>query len=300
MSRSFRLCAVTALAAVTVLVAACGERAEPLARDIPPYPVTVAGARERPLILRGPPERVVALAPGVAELAGALGAGRRIVGAPADVVVRGAPRAARVVSPAGLVDVAGVVRLRPDLMLAGEATPADPLDAIADETRAPVYVQPEQSLRDVRQAMLEVALLLGDPPRGRVLAANLLRRIDDVERRADGLAPVPVFLDLGFNTTVPPRSLAADLVRTAGGRPLGTSRAGRPLGDCRVRRLRPAVVLVLDGIARRPFARRRCRGAPRFRGRIVELPADLVLTPGPRVGNALLAVARALHPNAFP
>jgi iron complex transport system substrate-binding protein len=35
-------------------------------------------------------------------------------------------------------------------------------------------------------------------------------------------------------------------------------------------------------------------------GRILELPSDTILRPGPRVVEGLEELARAIHPDAFP
>ena len=64
--------------------------------------------------------------------------------------------------------------------------------------------------------------------------------------------------------------------------------------------LRPAVVLRLVEQTSLSPPRPSFEGCPNGGDiEVAQLPADLVARPGPRVGDALERVARALHPNAF-
>ena len=295
-------CARAALTLLLALAAVgCGERAEPIANLPPQYPVTVRGAGDRPTELARAPERIVALDPGAAELLAALGARRRVVGAPATVAASVVPRAVTVVRPSGQVEVDVVVALEPDLVVATRTT--DPVDVgrVERESGAPVYVQPASSIEDVERAAIELGFLLGEPVTARRLVTSMRRRVTRIEAKVANLERVRVFVDIGFLVTVRDRSLIADLVRRAGGESVaGPKRPPEPFGLCRIARLEPDVFLrdFQHGERRRPrpnFAR--CRTRPRVS--FVQLPAQLVDRAGPRVPDALAAVARALHPDAF-
>lgn len=289
-------------AALAASVSACGERAEPLARELTPYPVTVRGAGERPITLRSAPGRIVALDPGAAELLAALGSGRRIVGAPSGVSLPGAGTVATVVQPSGRIDVDAVVRLDPDFIVATATTDPAPIALVERETGAELYLQPGQSVEDVERAALELGLLVGEPVRARRLVVDLRREIEAVESRVADREPVRVFVDTGFLITVSERSLLGDLVRRARGVSVaGSDPPSDPFRPCRVARLRPDVLLRLLelGDPRRPPSFRGCKGGARRVPRLVQLDAGLVNRPGPRVGEALARIARALHPDAF-
>jgi len=294
-----RASALLALLLASLVAAGCGERAEPLG-GVSAYPVRVTDARGDEIALEERPERIVALAPSVAELAGELGAGERIVGLPAGVTVREAPGAPRVTRPSGLVDVAAVVRLRPDLVLADSSTSADALDTVARRTGAAVYVQPDGSVRDVLRAAHHLGFLLGEPARARLLAASLREELAAVEAAVRARAPVRVFVDMGLLIPPPANSLVADLVRRAGGLPLATGRAGIPAEPCAVVALRPAVVLrVRESVAALPETRVACPRRPNVDVRVERIPDALATRAGPRLAEALDAIARALHPDAF-
>jgi iron complex transport system substrate-binding protein len=295
----------TALAVAVVVAAAlgvgCGERAEPLGDLAQPYPVSVRGAGERPTALKAPPKRIVALDLGSAELLIALGAGERLVGVPAGELPGRPPAAAEVVRAAGQVKVDAVAHARPDLIVATPST--DPVDIARAqrETGAAVYVQPAASIADVRRGAVELGFLLGKAPRARRVAGSIGRKVAQVEDRLVDVEPVAVFVDTGFFITVPKRSLLGDLVARASGRSVAGPNPGpAPFNPCEVLRLRATVLLVVS--AREPRTRATVFGKCKGRGadiRVASLSPALVMRAGPRVGEALEAIARALHPDAF-
>jgi iron complex transport system substrate-binding protein len=292
-----RLSPLVPLACLALLAAGCGERPEPLGAELSPYPVEVQGAGPDPTRLERRPERIVALNPGTAEIVDALGAGRRLVGVPAGVVAADAQQVTR---PSGLVDVAAVVGLEPDLITAAVAASQDDLDRAVRRTRAAVYLEPSGSYAEVVRAVRDLGFLVGEPVAARRLTTGLREQLGAVAGAVGDAEPVPVFVDGGLLVTVEDATLVADIVRRAGGRPVGTDQAGLARDPCDVVALGPALVLRLtDTSATRPPAPRldRCPGGEGVR--IEELPAELVTRAGPRVGEALERVARLLHPDAF-
>jgi iron complex transport system substrate-binding protein len=291
-----------ALVVAALPLAGCGERSEPLGELPQQYPVTVGGGGDRATTLESRPLRVVALDPGSAGLLAALGTGSRLVGVPATARVPRSP--AVVVSPNGQVDVEAVVELEPDLIV---STPAvDQLDVGLAERRsgAALYVQPDTSVDDLLRGTLELGFLVGEPVRARQLAARIRSQVEAVEAKVAGEPTVSVFVDTGFFITIPERSLLGDLIRRAGGRSVAGAAPGPdPFPPARLRELDPDVYVAtsqsrvtLDQL--RADARTAGLAAVRT-GRFTVVPSELVLRPGPRVGRALLRIARALHPDAF-
>ena len=108
---------IATFAAVGLLASGCGQRSEPAGELAQPYPVTVQGADEQPVTLEAQPQRIVALDAGSAELIDALGAGERLVGIPAGLKLTDKKKAAEVVKQTGQIDVARIVKLKPDLIV---------------------------------------------------------------------------------------------------------------------------------------------------------------------------------------
>jgi iron complex transport system substrate-binding protein len=292
-----------AVLAVAFLLAGCGERREPLGELPQAYPVTVSGGGDRVTTVESRPDRIVALDPGPASLVQALGAGSRLVGVPASARV--AANTKVVVSRTGAVDVAAAVRLEPDLIVSTSAV--DQLDAGLAERRsgAALYVQPDSSIEDVLRGAVELGFLVGEPVRARQLVARIKAQVRDVEASVAGENVVGVFVDTGFFITIPEQSLLGDLIRRAGGRSVAGSAPGpEPLTPARLRRLDPDFYLAtsesrvtLQQLRTDP---RTARLAAVREGHFAVLPSELVLRPGPRIGQALERVARTLHPDAFP
>ena len=280
----------------------CGERAEPLGAEVSPFPVTVENADGRLLRVDERPERIVALDPGLAETIAEIGAGDRLVGVPAGFSLARANDATRVVRESGRIDVEDVVALEPDLLV--EASTGDVANAATAqrETGAALYVQPGGAITDVVRTIPELGLLVGAPVEARRLAAAMRRDALAVERAVGTRSPARVFVDTGFFVPPPEPSLAADVVRRAGGESV-TAGEDQPVPEtlCDLPVLEVEVILRLvepdEAPPRRSFARE-CADA--LAGvRFETVPAELVTRPGPRVVDGLRAVARALHPDAF-
>jgi iron complex transport system substrate-binding protein len=286
-----------ALVATAALVVGCGERAEPVGDLSAEYPVAVRGAGDRPTVATTAPERIVALDPGSAELIAALGVAERLVGMPAGVE---GTAATKVVSAVGRVNVDAVVRLDPDLVVGTPST--DPLD-LARATRESggvSYVQPAASVAEVERGALELGFLLDRAPEARRLVARIRRGVAAVEAPIAARKVVPVFVDTGFLITVSDRSLAGDLVRRARGRSVAGPNPGpEPLEPCDVVRLGARVVLAVSSRNEQTPAEEFTSCPNGRRVRTAHVPPDLVLRAGPRIIEALEAVAHALHPDAF-
>jgi len=134
-----------------------------------------------------------------------------------------------------------------------------------------------------------------------------VRKIEDDRRKVErALAKAPavsVFVDTGYFTTVSDQSLAGDLIRIAHGRNVaGSSQGSAPFDLDALRQADPDVyVATSDANVSLADLRKdpRTRGLRAVRrGRFATVDASLLL-PGPRVGDALLAIARLLHPDAF-
>jgi iron complex transport system substrate-binding protein len=282
-----RLSVAVAAAAVVLGATACGERSEPTGATAQLYPVTVQSANDRPVVVARPAERIAVLSRPAEDILRALGAGRRIV--------MGAPM--------NRIDFGTLRRVHPDLIVASEDAGLRELSRAAEVTHAQVYTAPGDSIRQVEHAITQLGLLAGAPVRARAL----VRHIEAKRREADAaLAQAPsvsVFIDTGFFTTVSDQSLIGDIVREAHGTNVaGTQAQSGPVDLADLAQLDPDVYLATSDTGLTIVDLRKNPRTRRLRaireGRFTLADADL-LQPGPRIGEGLLAVARALHPDAF-
>jgi ABC-type Fe3+-hydroxamate transport system substrate-binding protein len=278
-----------ALAASTLLLlgtAACGERSEPTGTSARLYPVTMQSG-DRPLVVTSPAERIAVLDPGPASIIRALGAGSKIVAQPA---------------PAR-IDFDTLRRRQPDLIVAAADTDERDLGRAASLTHADVYTAPGGSIREVERAITQLGLLVDQPIRARSLVRRIERQRQKVRERLAHARRASVFVDTGFFTTVSDQSLIGNLVREAHGRNVvGASPPAGPIKPADLLRLDPAVylatsdsMLTLADLRRNPTIRK-VRAVRTGRFAIVDVG---LLRAGPRIGRALVEIARLLHPNAF-
>jgi iron complex transport system substrate-binding protein len=285
-----RLVAAAAGAAVLALLGtACGERSEPTGATVRLYPVTVAGAGDRPFVAHRAARRIAVLAPGPRAIIQALGARRQIAGAP--------------IRPNGEIRLRRLVQLRPDLIVASAETDDVALSRAAAATRATVYQAPDGSVLEVERAITQLGLLTGRPVEARRLVQRIEERKRLVRQKLAGAPAATVFLDTGLYTTVSDQSLAGDLIRQAGGSNVaGRSPSAGSFDLSELQGLDPDVYLATSESGTSLADLRRDARTKRLtavqEGRFAIIPSSLLL-PGPRIGDGLLRIARLLHPDAF-
>jgi iron complex transport system substrate-binding protein len=266
--------------------AACGERSEPTGRSVALYPLTVQSG-DRPLVITAPAKRIAILDKPDSSILRALGVGRRIVAPP----------------PANRIDFAALRRAHPDLIVASEEANERTLSRAASVTHADVYTTTGDSIRQVEHSITQLGLITSTPVRARALVRHIEAVRRSVDARLRNVAPVSVFVDTGFFTSVSDQSLIGDLIREAHGTNVaGTVAEGSPLDPSDLLKLNPDVYLATSDTGTTLADLRRNPGTRKLRAirtrRFAVADADL-LQPGPRIGEGLREIARLLHPNAF-
>ncbi|PWU20109.1 MAG: hypothetical protein C5B48_12885 [Candidatus Rokuibacteriota bacterium] len=287
MGRLASLAAGAAALAALLAGTGCGERSEPTGTTVPLYPVTVTGAADRPLQVTRAARRIVVLSPWLLEVLDAMGARSQVVGIP--------------VQPNGSILVRRLANLHPDLIVAPASANDVQLSRAAAATHARVYVAPEDSIREVEQAITELGLITGKPVTARKLVHHLESQRQLVDRRLDGAPNVTVFFDTGLLTPASDQSLTADLIREAHGSNVAGETA-HPVEPDDLRSLDPRFFLTASdsGTTFRDLRRNpTLRKLRAVRSHHFGVISPALLDPGPRIGAGLLAVARLLHPDAF-
>jgi iron complex transport system substrate-binding protein len=182
-------------------------------------PVSLADDRGREIRLAAPAQRMVALAPSLAELAFAAGAGGRLVG-----VVRYSdyPPAARglpQVGDAARVDFERVVALKPDLILAWKS--GNPAADVArlESLGYPAFVSEPARLADIPRLLNAIGALAGTLPAARKAAAGFAREIRALRGRYAAARKVRVFYLIWHRPllTVNGAHLISDVITLCGG-----------------------------------------------------------------------------------
>lgn len=254
------------------------------------------------------PSRILSYAPNLTEILFAIGASDRVVGRTR--FCDWPPEAERVPSFGGMLDpdFEKIATLRPDLVLATTVgDPRDKVDAL-ERLGYPVFVTSPQSVEDVIGDIAQIGRVVNETAGAARVVARMRADLARVRRRVQGRPAVRTLVVIWQDPlrTIGPGTFFEDLVQRAGGDPvLGGGGAKYPRLSMEVV-MREAPELILIGRPGEPG-----RGDERFwrqfptlpavrAGRIVSIDIEILSRPGPRITEALLDLARAIHPEAFP
>jgi iron complex transport system substrate-binding protein len=281
------------LLCVLALVAACSPREEAKA----PAPT-----------VKGP--RVVSLVPAVTEMLFAVGAGPQVVGVssfdkvPAEVATR--PRVGALLDP----DVERILSLKPDLVVTYGSQ-----DALHDQlSRAGIatFVYVHGGIGDTLQTFEAIGARTGHEEAGRQAAQLLRAQLTGIRMRVEGRPRPKTLLVFGRDPGAIRNVWASggvgflhELLDVAGADNVCADVARENVQATSELLLTrsPEVIVELQAVARAvesPSPWLAFPGIPAVRsGRVLSLQGDQFVVPGPRLGEAAQALARAIHPEAW-
>lgn len=265
---------------------------------------TVTDDLGRRVTLPHPPRQIISLAPSVTEILFAVGAGGKVAG---DTAYCDWPPAARNLPHVGgpiTPNAEKILALRPDLIiLADQTLPRAQADALAARWRAPVYVTAAATYAQVEKDVAALGALAGSP-RATADALARMRAAQAVVRRAVQERPRPRVFVIVWDKplmTAGGGSFIGDLIRLAGGVNVAEHMGESYPSYSPERLLREQPDVVLTGINRKALDIPGARALRAVQQRhVFAVTGDWTDRPGPRLGLGLLAVAKALHPEAFP
>ena len=245
--------------------------------------------------------RVVTLAPSLAELVFAAGAGDTLVGVSAYSDFPPAVAALPLVGDAFTIDQERLALLRPDLLLAWESgTPTH----VVDELRQAGYrveVIRTRSLDDIAATLVRIGELAGTQQDAREVAAAFTTALQDLADRYRDTESIRVFYQVSKRPlyTVGPDHYASELIALCGGRNVfGDVGELAPAIDVEAVIDRdPEVMLASDTSGSDAFSewdRWPSIAANRYGNRFL-LPADELSRPTPRVLTAGAVICESLQ-----
>ena len=169
--------------------------------------------------LAQPAQRIVTLAPHMAETVFAAGAGEKLVGA---VEYSDYPAAARKVRRVGgysRLDLEIIAALKPDLIIAWQSGNAP---AHIEKLRAlgfPVYVSQPERIEDVASEIERIGRLAGSGRVADPLAAKLRQRLADLRKNYSQRSPVRTFYQIWKQplVTIGGQQIISSVIRLCGG-----------------------------------------------------------------------------------
>jgi len=245
--------------------------------------------------LERPAKRIVTLAPHLAEIAFAAGAGAKLVGV--STFSRHPPEAERlpVVASYGRVDVERLLALRPQLVLAWRSGNSPLQIGRLERLGIPVFVTETRSLADIPRVVRLVGALAGSADSAEARARGLEGEIREIRERHAGERSIAVFLEIWHAPmlTVNGEHLASDALRLCGGHNVfAGAKALTPLiSREQLLAARPDAIITAGFGADAPRAWRGLEPLEAVRrGRVYSIDPDLLYGQGPR----FLEGARAL------
>lgn len=247
-------------------------------------------AAGRLLTLPEPPTRIVSLVPGATETLHALGATHRLV---ARTDYDTASAMAELPSVGGGIDPSAEVLLSldPDLVIRFAGPTDRDLRSRLDELGIPHFAVHPERIAEVRAMIADLGRIVGREARADSILSEMEETFSSIEDRVAGReSPKVVYLLGGSPPYVAgPGNFVHELIILAGGRNVFGD-LGRPWGSVSpetVLEREPDVFLTTEGTEMDPRITRSVT---------VRRLSPLVQRPGPRLDEAALEVARALHP----
>lgn len=269
----------------------------------------VLGCRKSPAPVRadaGGATRVVSLSPSTTEALFVIGAGDRMVGR--SRYCDWPPEVKKLPEIGGYVDPSyeAILALRPDLVTGARgpagAAMSERLDARGIET----FLPQTESFAQIDTMILGLGERTGRVKEAKATVDALDGHVAAIEKAVATRPRVRVLLVFGLQpiSVAGPSSFAEEMIRRAGGTNVVTEGGGYPtLGVERVITLDPDVV-VNAAIAEAHGHERINKETPGWahvravaQGHVVPVTDESVLRPGPRVGDGLATLARAIHPD---
>ncbi len=276
------------------------------------FPVTLTDAQHVSVTVPQPPQRIISIAPTVTEMLFAIGAGKQVVAVTEQCSyppeVKRLPKVGQWWQPSAERALA----LRPDLVIGQRGNPPDFITTMR-KTGCRTFTIAPQTLADIRTDLLQLGELTGHRPEAARVNADIQRRLEAI---AKTLAAVPeqdrptVFAIAQVSPvwTAGRGTFQDEAIRAAGARNAGAS--VQDFREFSVEKLLAADpdFLLVSAMAQDPNQMKRevlanpalKRLTAAKRGRILALDADLISRPGPRLIEAIEAMARTFYPDCFP
>ncbi len=270
--------------------------------------LTAAGCRKKPPPVgdSGPAARIVSLSPSTTETLFVIGAGNRVVGR--SRYCDWPPEVLKLPQIGGYVDPSfeAILALRPDLVTGARGPAGASMSERLEARGIATFLPQTESFAQIDAMILGLGERTGRAKEAKATIDALDSRVAAIEKAVASKPRVRVLLVFGLEplSVAGPQSFADEMIRRAGGENAVTEGGGYPtIGVERVMTLDPDVV-VNAAIAEAHGKERISSDTPGWgkvravvTGRVAPVTDESVLRPGPRVGDGLATLARAIHPD---
>jgi iron complex transport system substrate-binding protein len=298
--------------ATAVPPTATAEPTQPAASTT--YPLTLKDDLGREMKLAQQPKRIVSLAPSITEILFAVGAGPQVVGV--TKYCNYPPEASQGREIVGgfsakSLSVEKIISLKPDLVFAAGAT-HQPIREALDAADVPVFNFDPKDFAGIYNSILAAGAITGNTAQAEKVVADMKARVEKV---ATTVAAIPqdqrikVFYEVWDEPlmTAGPATFVGQVIELAGGVNIFADvKEQYPTISAEAVVSRNPQVIVGPSSHGEGLTAEQIAARPGWRdltalkaGRIVIVDGDIISRSGPRLADALEAVARGLYPERF-
>jgi iron complex transport system substrate-binding protein len=259
--------------------------------------IQIRDDRGATVTLDAPARRIVTLAPHLAEIAFAVGAGERLVGVSNFSDFPPEAKRLPVIFDWGRVDYERVLALKPDIVLAWRSgTPALQVDRL-ERLGLKVVVTEVRRFADVAALMRLVGRIAGTEPKAGAQARAFERDVDGLRAQYSARPAVSVFLEIWHTPmiTINGEHVFSEAIELCGGRNVfARARTATPLVS-REQLLGARPQVVVTGSRAERDAWRDLESVPAVRAnRVYAVDANDLHRPGPRLLDGARSLCRVL------
>lgn len=294
-----------------VLIGACAPTT-PVEDADSAAPITLTDARGVEISFNGPPQRIISMAPSNTEMLFAIGAGSQLIGR--DDVSDYPPEALEIESIGstyGELNSEAILALNPDLILAADLTPPEQIETLENLDLVVFQVRNPAKFSDLFEILGDLGRMTGHTQEADTLAAQLRERTEKVSSTVADADRVPVFYEVDGSDPAAPWTTGSAtfqdvLIQMAGGENVASALEG--WGQLSIEEIvtrdphvifyaaGPWVPTTIESLSARA-------GWSDIRavvdGNVVAIDTNWVDRPGPRLVDALEAMAKSIHPELF-
>ncbi|MFY9113988.1 MAG: cobalamin-binding protein [Dethiobacteria bacterium] len=273
--------------------------------------ITLVDHMDREVLIDGPIEKIISLAPSNTEVLFALELGDKVVGV--TDYCNYPPEASKKDSVGGFADpnIEVILTLEPDLVLAGSLH--EETVARLEERDITVLVLEPQSVEQVYDAIHTVGAATGEEDKAESVVSEIKRQIDGVGGKLATLADdekIPVYYELYYDPlmSIGNRSFIHEVITAAGGKNIFADINDNypTVSPEAVAENNPRVILYPDDHGTAEMVTEQFHKRPGWtkiralqEERIYGVNSDLFNRPGPRVGQAIQKAAALFYPELF-
>ncbi len=293
------------------LLAACSPQAAPTTAPAPAT-LTFTDGLGREIILNGPAQHIISLAPSNTEILFAIGASDQVVGRDE---YSNYPEATKNVTNIGPtfdeLNTEMIVSLKPDLVLAAQINAPEQVKALEDLGITIYYLNNPHTLEEMYSNLEIVAQLTGHESEAAMLIESLKQRVAAVDEKIAPISSRPsVFYELDSTDPSKPFTAGKDtfitlLIERAGGYNIAADLEGYPQMSLeQIVAANPDFIILGDSmwgvtpemVASRPGWENLSAVQNK---QVLPFDDDLVSRPGPRLVDGLEELAKLLRPELF-